>query len=71
MIPVQSEEEALADWLDEPDTSVIRALLDSDAPGSNEEAERLMRKKLHCQARRITPESFPASELPTTPGRKP
>ena len=61
-------DEALAEWMDEPDTEVIRRLRDSDEPGSSEEAERLMRKKLHCQARRIT-SSFPPSEPPTKPRR--
>ncbi len=67
-------DEALAEWMEEPDTAVIKRLFDSDAPGSNEEAEELMRKKLHCQARRITPESFPAVEpdtLPAVPSKKP
>jgi len=59
------------DWdEDEPTTGLIRQLIESDKPGSSEEAERLMRKKLHCQARRITPSSFPASKAPTHPQRK-
>ena len=52
--------------MDEPDTSVIEKMLDSDPP----EAERLARCKLHAIAKKPTPSSFPAQEPPTLPDGK-
>lgn len=55
-----AEVNPVEEWEDEPNTDIIKALLQSDEPGSNEQAEKLARQKLQAQAKRLTPPSFGA-----------